>query len=194
MDDIVAVILAAGEGRRMGGVKAVVRVGGATFLETVLETARRAGLARRAVVLAHGEREILAQHDLAGVQVLLNPDPSPGPISSIRIALADPGIAGAAAVLFHPVDHPLVRPETLRRVVAAFRASDAVIVVPCWQERGGHPTLFGSVVFDELRTGPAEEGARWVVRRDPTRVLRLEVDDPGVRRNLNAPEDLAGSG
>jgi CTP:molybdopterin cytidylyltransferase MocA len=190
LSDIFAVILAAGAGRRMGRPKALVELGPTTFLERVLATARRAGVQRLAVVVAEAEAEILRRHDLTGVKVLHNPDPSAGPISSIRVALADPEIAAADAILVHPVDHPLVRSGTLRRLTAAFQAGGAAIVVPCVDGRGGHPTLFGRSVFRELLTGPEAEGARRVVRHDPSRVLRLEVDDPGVRENLNTPEDL----
>lgn len=183
-------ILAAGEGRRMGGPKALARFGGRTFLEAVLDTGSRAGLDRPVTVLAHQAGRIRRAHPGAAGRFLLNPDPSEGPISSIRTALEDPELADADAVLVHPVDHPLVRAETLRAILARFATGDADIVVPCYHGRGGHPTLFGRAVFAELLAVPPGDGARVVVRRAPARVARVETDDEGTRRNLDTPRDL----
>lgn len=191
MSDVFAVILAAGAGTRMGRPKALVRVGGRTFLETTIQTIYEAGLTNLAVVLGHGADEIEKAHDLGPLISIRNPDPSAGPISSIQAALARPEVAGAPAILVHPVDHPLVRAATIRSLTERFAAGNAAIVVPCHEGRGGHPTVFGRSVYPELLGVPRGEGARTVVRRDPDRVVRLDVSDPGVRLNLDTPEDLA---
>jgi molybdenum cofactor cytidylyltransferase len=177
----------------MGGPKALTRLGEGTFLTAVLDAGRRAGLPAPVVVVAPEAERIRREHAGAACRFLLNPDPAAGPISSIRAVLADPEGAVTDAVLVHPVDHPLVAPVTLRAITARFRAGDADIVVPTHDGRGGHPTLFGRAVFAELLAVPEGEGARLVVRRDPSRVARLAVDDPGVRRNLDTPEDVRGA-
>jgi len=191
LSDVFAVILAAGAGTRMGRPKALVRIGPQTFLEKVIQTITEAGVARLSVVLGHDAAEIERVHELGPLLTIHNPDPSRGPISSIRAALAHPEVAGSAAILVHPVDHPLVRAETIRRLTERFAVGDAAIVVPCHEGGGGHPTLFGRAVYSELLRVPPGEGARTVVRRDPDRVRRIEVADRGVRVNLDTPEDLA---
>lgn len=190
MELIFSIILAAGAGKRMGRPKALVSLGNRTFLSEVLQATENAGLTEIAVILAHGSDEILKRHDLTGVRVLHNLEPAGGPISSIQVALRDPGIQAASAVLIHPVDHPRVKSSTLELLVSTFRAERRDIVVPTFQGRGGHPTLFSRKVFPELLSAPRGEGARAVVRRDPARVLRVEVEDGGVRQNLDTPEDL----
>lgn len=183
-------ILAAGAGSRMGKPKALARIDAGTFLQAVLAAGRRAGLDHPVVVVAAAAERIIAAHAGAACVFLRNPAPADGPISSIRTALRDAQVATADALLVHPVDHPLVRPETLKTLVARFAAGGADIVVPCHHGRGGHPTLFGSAVFGELLAVAAGDGARVVVRRDPGRVARVPVDDPGVRINLDTPDDL----
>jgi len=190
LEPVFSIILAAGAGTRMGRPKALVPLGNHTFLSAVLQATENAGLTEIAVVLAHPSDEILKRHDLGGVRVLHNPEPSLGPISSIQVALREPGIRAAPAVLVHPVDHPCVKSLTLEVLVSTFRAEGRDIVVPTFQGRGGHPTLFSRKVFPELLSTPHGQGARAVVRRDPARVLRLEVEDEGVRQNLDTPEDL----
>jgi nicotine blue oxidoreductase len=191
LSDVFAVILAAGAGTRMGRPKAMARIGGRTFLDTTIQAIFQAGLTKLSVVLAHAANEIEAAHNLDQLIAIRNPDPSAGPISSIRAALSHPEVAGAPAILVHPVDHPLVQADTVRRLIEHFEHGESAIVVPRYGGRGGHPTVFGRTVFPELLQVPAGEGARSVVRRDPNRVLRVDVSDPGVRLNLDSPEDLA---
>jgi len=191
LSDVFAVILAAGAGTRMGRPKALVRIGDRTFLDTTIQTILQAGLTKLSVVLGHAADEIEAAHELGPLISIRNPDPSAGPISSIRAALSHPEVAGAPAILVHPVDHPLVQVDTVRRLIEHFEHGDSAIVVPRYGGRGGHPTVFGRAVFSELLRVPDGEGARSVVRRDPDRVLRVDVSDPGVRLNLDSPEDLA---
>jgi molybdenum cofactor cytidylyltransferase len=55
--------------------------------------------------------------------------------------------------------------------------------------RGGHPVLFRDVVFDDLRTADPAIGAKAVLRARAGDVLDVEVDDPGVLRDVDAPDD-----
>ncbi len=55
----------------------------------------------------------------------------------------------------------------------------------------GHPVLFRDVVFDELRTADPAIGAKAVVRARAGEVLDVDVDDPGVVRDVDAPDDYA---
>jgi len=190
LEDIFSIILAAGAGSRMGGPKALALLGKVTFLDAVTQATVEAGFTKIAVVLAHGSAEIQRRHDLHALRVLHNADPSEGPISSIRTALGVPEIRGAAALLVHPVDHPLVMASTLKVLVDTFRSGGWDVVVPTFEGRGGHPTLFSRRVFPDLLSAPPEMGARYVVRREKSRVLRVEVEDRGVRMNLDTPEDL----
>lgn len=57
--------------------------------------------------------------------------------------------------------------------------------------RHGHPVLFGRALFDELRRADPDVGARAVVRAEPGRVLDVEIDAPGVLRDVDWPSDYA---
>jgi CTP:molybdopterin cytidylyltransferase MocA len=181
--DVAAIILAAGAGRRLGGVAkaALVRRDGRTFLAAVLDAARAAG-ARPIVVVAEPHGAAVAA--LAGdAPVVWNLAPERGMIGSLACGIAAAGAADVA--LAWPVDHADVAAATVRAVLAA--ADRDRIVVPVHAGRGGHPTAFGAAVFAELA---AAATARAVVAADPRRVVRLPVDDPGVVRDVDLPEDL----
>jgi CTP:molybdopterin cytidylyltransferase MocA len=153
---VAVVVLAAGRGQRLGQPKAFVRIGGQTFLERVLATAREAGLTRLIAVLGPEAPAPVP----ADVVLARNPDVEAGPIASLRAGLAAAGDARAA--LAWPVDHPLVRAATVRQILDTADGHPGRAVVPTFRGRGGHPTLFPRELFAALATVPAEEGARGV--------------------------------
>jgi len=82
-------------------------------------------------------------------------------------------------------------------VLERFREGSQPIVVPGYGGRRGHPVVFGRAVFAELERVPDHEGARGVVRADPSRVALVDVDDPAVVEDIDTPEDyerLVGRG
>lgn len=185
---ISAIILSAGASRRMGLPKALLDLGGVTFLGRILEAAVAAGLKPRVVVLGYDADKILESVDLSDAVVVSSESLEAGPIGSIR--------AGIRTLLNHPVeaaliwhvDQPHVEVETVLALLDAFRAGRGRIVVPTYGGTRGHPVLFGRGLFDELLDAADAEGARAVVRRDPGRVAHVEVDDPAVLADINDPD------
>jgi molybdenum cofactor cytidylyltransferase len=108
-------------------------------------------------------------------------------LSSVWRGLDAAEAEDADAVLLHPVDHPLVRPATVDRVIEALSPSVA-IVVPTWEGRRGHPGAFHRSVFAELRAAPPESGARAVLAVDPGRVVHVP-GDPGCVTGIDTPAD-----
>jgi molybdenum cofactor cytidylyltransferase len=192
VDRIVAIILAAGESSRMGAPKALLRLGTETFLEHILQNYAAADI-RRIVVLGHHSQEIRSKTPLSGVTVLENPDPSRGPLSSLWTALDQ--LAGSDALIMHPVDHPLVSIDTIKRMGKAHRRIPGCILMPEFRGRRGHPVLFPARFFPDLRGAPLSKGARWVVRASRASNHLVPVVDPGVLVNIDTPkiyEQLTG--
>jgi CTP:molybdopterin cytidylyltransferase MocA len=190
---VVTVVLAAGAGRRLGGVaKALLRrSAGATYLESVCAAARAAGAGDGVVVVADPHRaDTEAEALRLGWRCALNPAPERGMASSVEVGFAHvrSRFAGAVAALLWPVDHARVRAETVQMLVA--RAGQGAIVVPRFRGRGGHPTLFGRETWPELeQCGALAQGARSVLRADPGRVVGIDVDDPGVVEDVDTLGD-----
>ena len=178
--NVACIVLAAGEGRRMGRPKALLPIGDTTFLARVVATARAAGCARVVAVL----RDASVACD---AEIVVNLRPEDGQLSSLKLGLR--AAAGCEAAFAWPVDHPAVRVETVRRVLAAARPGR--IVVPTFEGRGGHPTLFPRELFGELLALPETDGARALLAQRPDAVDRLPVDDAGVCRDVDSPEDYA---
>jgi molybdenum cofactor cytidylyltransferase len=187
-DAVAGVIMAAGRSARMGSPKALLDAGGVSFLARILNALREGGASPLLVVVADLAGPIAEEASDHGGEVVLNPDPSEGPISSLRAGLRalSPEVA---AVLLCPVDHPLFGPSTARTLIQGFLEARPPLLVPVFQGRRGHPVLLGREVFPELLEGNLPEGARTVVRRYLQERLQVPVDDPGILVDIDTPDD-----
>jgi molybdenum cofactor cytidylyltransferase len=184
----VGVILAAGEGSRMGQPKGLVRIGERTLLEEVLD-AYSASLARGVVVVVAPDSPVSKFVDTESAQLVTNPEPARGPLSSLWAAL-DQVEATADAILVHPIDVPVFDPELIDELVRHYDAGEGPIVVPTYQGRRGHPVLFGRSCFPLLRAASLETGARQVLHEHPDLVREVPTELPWVTEDLDTPQDV----
>ena len=158
----------------MGRPKAGLRFEGKTFFARVLEGLTAASL--DPIVVVVGAHRAAVTRVLGSPSIIVNRDPSRGQLSSLTLALrhlsAPGGTATGAVVAL--VDHPLVAGSTIDALVQAAQAADQPM----------------RAVWDELLATPDRLGARAVVRRDPSRVRDVPVDDPGVLVDVDTPADL----
>jgi CTP:molybdopterin cytidylyltransferase MocA len=172
----------------MGTPKALLDARGKTFLARILDSLREGGAGPVIVVTRSLEDLVAKEAEKLGSEVILNPDPSKGPVSSLQAGIRH--LSGdAPAVLFAPVDHPLFSPKTVQALIAGFMASNAPLVVPAFEGWRGHPVLFSRSLFPELLEKDLPEGARTVVRRYLRERLQLTVDDPGILADIDTPEE-----
>jgi nicotine blue oxidoreductase len=187
---IVAVVLAAGEGRRMGGPKALLRIGDTTFLAHACALLARPTVASVVVVIGAEAERVRTEARLPdGVTVVVNDRWREGMLSSVWAGLDAAEALGAEAVLLHPVDHPLVAPATVDLVALAL-TQGAAIAVPSWEGRRGHPGGFARGLFPALRVAPPDRGARAVLGDHADRVVHVP-GDPGCTAGIDTPDDLA---
>jgi molybdenum cofactor cytidylyltransferase len=183
-----AVILAAGRGARMGGAKALLTMGGETFLARSARLLRRPGVDRVTAVLGHDAERVAREAGLpADVATIVNPRHPEGMLTSILAGLEAAEESGADAVLLHPVDHPLIDAETVDAVIAAL-AKGSTIAVPSHDGRRGHPAGFARASWAALRTASADEGARGVLARHPEWIEHIPAG-PDCLAGVNTPED-----
>jgi len=185
-----AIVPAAGKAERFGGAKLLADVGGRPMLDRTIASLLDAGVGRVVVVLSPGARErftsVAALGD-ARVSVAVNRDPDRGMFSSILT-----GLAGAEGdpILVLPGDMPFVRPETVKLVADRCLATGRV-VTPRRGDARGHPAaLPGRLRTALLDADPLWNLSAWFAANVPDRLM-LDVDDPGVLRDVDRPGDLA---
>ena len=193
LPEIAAILLAAGESRRMGYPKPLLKIDGETFVAHLAATMLAAAPRLIVVVGAHASRVRAAIPRDERITIVENPDYLRGQLSSIKVALRALSSDCAAAIV-HLADHPTVRPDTFSALVNDYRGRRMPIVVARHNGRKGHPVLFARGVFAELLDAPEDGGARTVVNADPGRIGYVDTDDPGVVLDLDTPADLTMAG
>jgi len=193
-----AVILAAGAGRRFGGPKALARRGEKTWLEIAVERVSDADFGWATIVLgaeAAAVRAALPAGDSrtrATLSWVINTEWQAGRTGSIAAGLVD--LRGwARGALIYPVDFPVVDTETIYQLAGAFDATgeaEEKIILPVSGGRRGHPIIIGRQVWPEILALGRDDPLHLIVRRDAARVVEVAVNDAGIHRNINTPEDL----
>jgi molybdenum cofactor cytidylyltransferase len=175
------VLLAAGEGRRMGGIpKALLRYEGSqSFLARLCATVREAGCEPLAVLGAEADRVRAAHPDLPSV---VNPRWEDGQLSSVCTGLEAALDAGAELVLVHPVDMPEVRADTVRKVIAGVKGEGAL---PSYDGALGHPLALTAAGARLVLDSDAETLEDAIFRMH---LQRVDVGDPGTAVNFNTPD------
>lgn len=191
---IAGLILAAGESSRMGRDKALLDFRGQSFLETAVTTLKSACIAPVVVVLGHHAEEILRATDLEAVQVVVNENYSLGQTSSLQAGLRAMADLEIEALILWLVDHPAVQSETVMKLIAEFQNSRAPVIIPRYQRERGHPVLISRALFTELLELTPGDGANTVIRKHRDKTHWVEVDDPGVRKDIDDPESYRNLG
>ncbi len=186
---LAAVILSAGESRRMGSPKALLTYQGRPFLEHLIEVTRHPKIGALRVVLGANAEEIRGQITLEPETIVINPDWEKGQLSSIQAAVRSLP-ERTNGMLLCLVDHPLISAALVEELIHHFYASGKPIVVPVYNGRRGHPVIFASGLYDELLAAPLDQGARAVVWAHASEVVEVPTDEEGVVLNLNDPETL----
>lgn len=181
---VAGVVLAGGRSSRMGRSKALLEVDGRSFLAACVRTLRDGGCAPVVVVVPPGASAEIEEAGRAGARAVETAEPGGEQVDSLRRGLDALGGEGAAVVL--PVDHPLVRPATVRALVDAAAGAAGAVVRPTVGGEPGHPTLFPRSIWAALRDPSLPRGARSVV--EAARTVDVPVDDPGVLADIDTPE------
>jgi molybdenum cofactor cytidylyltransferase len=186
-----AVILAAGESKRMGGPKLLLPFGDSTIIECTVRNVMDSEANEVVVVVGCEAEAIAARLQGTTVRLVANPRYWEGMLSSalVGIGAVDPG---AETVMLMPGDQPLVSTSTINLVLAAFQRSEKGIAVPTCEGRKGHPVVFAMKYRDEL-IGFTNDGVRRLLYDHPADVLRVAVDLADVISDIDTPADYRAS-
>jgi CTP:molybdopterin cytidylyltransferase MocA len=184
------IVLAAGEGRRFGGPKALVRLSGVSLVERAASVLQEGGCQPVIVVLGAGADEVEQDCDLQGANVVRNEAWQTGIASSLLIGLDAAERAGAEAAVVLHADQPLVTAALIARLIAAWREEDKSVIA-CFVGEPVSPTLIDGRRWGEIRSSVVgDRGAKEVLLREPALVALIDCDDVGDPRDVDSPEDL----
>jgi CTP:molybdopterin cytidylyltransferase MocA len=180
---VAGILLAAGQGSRLGQPKALIDVGGRPLAARGVALLRDGGAAP--VIVVTGATAV----DLPGVLTVHNPRWRTGMGSSLAAGLATvPDQCSAAVVAL--VDQPLVGTQSVRRLLAAYQAG-ASVAVAAYAGRPRNPVLLAREHWPEvIALAAGDSGAREFLRAHPDLVTLVECGDTGRPDDIDTPEDL----
>ena len=118
-----------------------------------------------------------------------NPDYETGQSTSVREGIRAAAAAGADAAVIALGDMPDVSPTTVDTLVAGYERGAGTAIAPAYDGQRGNPVLFDHRFFDALADVSGDTGGREILRSAADATL-IEVDDPGVARDVDTPADL----
>jgi molybdenum cofactor cytidylyltransferase len=188
MLQIYAIVLAAGESKRMGSPKMLLDFGGKTMLEAVISNVSKSGITNIIVVLGAHREKLESLVKMAGAAICYNENYQNGMLSSVQCGFRNIP-EGTEAVLVFQGDQPLITPEVIRMVLDTFRKSDKGLIIPVFQNRRGHPLLISEKYFKEIEKLDPSRGLKSLSEIFYKDVVEVQVNDMGILRDFDTFED-----
>jgi molybdenum cofactor cytidylyltransferase len=192
---ISAIILAAGESKRMGQPKMLMTWGNTTVLGQVISTYQEAGVEDILVVTGGAKDQVSEIVQQYRVRSVFNDMYMSGEMLSslqrgLQSLLSDDS---ADAVLIGLGDQPQVQAGAVQMICRAFLISKAPLVVPSFQMRRGHPWLVTKPLWTELLGLHPPQSPRDFLNRHAAEIRYVEVDTPSILADLDTPQDYQNS-
>ncbi len=187
---ITAFILAAGESRRFGAPKVLQVFADIPFLRRIRQNLQDIGIERPILVLGYQAQKLIPQiPNPEAFDIVVNPNFENGMFSSVQTAInAQP--KSSIGTLLCLIDQPHIRPATYQRLMQSATAHPHSVIIPTFNQRGGHPIYIPSELFDLIRNAPPNSTLRALLNQYKNLILRIEVNDFGITEDIDTPEDL----
>ena len=193
---VAGLLLAAGRGSRFGGDKLMAALPGAfadipagTPVGVAAGINLHRAIADSLAVVRADQSALAARLRDHGLRSVICPDADRGMGATLACGIAASCDAGGWVIAL--ADMPWILPQTIGSIAAAL-ASGADIAAPAFCGQRGHPVGFARRHRDALAASTGDAGARAIVAANPGRLTLVDVDDPGVVRDVDIPRDLLG--
>jgi molybdenum cofactor cytidylyltransferase len=188
MKEIWAIILAAGESKRMKVPKMLLPFNGKTMIEMVIENVIRSEVFRILVVLGSNRDEILVSIGHLPVNHCYNENYRKGMLSSVQCGFKSLP-ADFEAVLVFPGDQPFIEQDVINLIIKSYKETGYGIIVPMYGKKRGHPVLINRRYADEINTLEENQGLRSLLKLHPDDVLEVNTISPGILKDFDTRED-----
>ncbi len=192
---ISAIILAAGESKRMGQPKMLLPWGDGTVLTHVISVFREVGVEEILVVTGGAKEQVEGLVSGLGVMTVFNAAFQTGEmLSSIQCGIRDLTLSSkerGAAALIGLGDQPQVQAGSVRKVCEAFLETKSSLVVPSYQMRRGHPWLVARPLWGDLLKMEPPQSPRDFLNAHREEIQYVNVDDPNILADLDTPQDYS---
>jgi molybdenum cofactor cytidylyltransferase len=186
-----AVLLAAGEGSRLGGrPKCLLELGGVPLVRRQLIALSGGGVDELVVVLGHHAQRIEPVVAEFPVTLVRNPHPEQGQASSTRVGLQ--ALAAVDCVLVALADQPLLHAQDVADLIKAYkqRPEGIELVQPQVDGQPGNPLVFSAAVREQILAGPGDVACRRWQERHAGQVLRWPTANRRYAVDIDTEQDI----
>jgi len=186
---ISAILLAAGESKRMGELKQLMPFGqNTTIVEQAIDNLLSAAVNEVIVVVGYRAEEVIKSIVGKPVKIAINPNYRQGMSTSIiaGLNLVD---SRAQAAMLTLGDQPLINSQTINRLIEEFHNHDRGIAIPTYQGRRGHPIIFAIKYKEKLLELKGDIGGRQIVKDHPDDILEVAVNAGGIITDIDTISD-----
>jgi molybdenum cofactor cytidylyltransferase len=188
MYEIWAIILAAGESKRMHQPKMLLPFGNKTIIEKVIGNVISSGIRKVIVVLGSDKDNILKVTKKMPVMNCYNKNYRQGMLSSVQSGFRQMDDTCRAVLVFLG-DQPGIGPDVINSLTDAYRKSGKGIIMPVFNNERGHPLLFDSKYRDEITGLDPSATLRDLVRKFSDDVLEVKVKTESVLKDIDTKDD-----
>lgn len=185
-----ALILAAGESKRMGEPKLLLPFGERTIIETVVDNIVQSKVDEILLVLGSNAEKIEEKIKDFPLRITVNPHFQKGMLSSVQWGFK--GLSEKVqGVLVCLGDQPSISTDVIDKIIEAYKQTGKGIVVPTYNKNRGHPVLIDMKYLEEVQNLGADVGLRGVVYDHPEDTLEVEVESPAILKDIDNPDDYS---
>jgi molybdenum cofactor cytidylyltransferase len=185
---ISAILLAAGQSKRMGELKQLMPFGQSTIVEQAVDNLLDSAVDEVIVVVGYKAEDVIKAIAAKPIKLVINPDYEQGMSTSIMAGL-NLVHSRAQGVMLALGDQPLVDSQTINRLIEEFYNHDKGIAVPTYQGRRGHPIIFAIKYKKQLLELSGDVGGRQIIKDYPADILEVAVDSEGIIADFDTVGD-----
>lgn len=186
---IYGIILAAGEGKRIGKVKLTLPLGDKQLIEWVLQAVKLTPLDKYFLVVRPEDKEMIKTGEKWGAEIVLNSDFRKGMSTSIKKALQKINTQEAEGFFLILGDQPLITSTIINKLIKSFSPGKREIVVPYFKNKRGNPALFDIYWKDKLMAITGDVGGRVLIKAHPEKIKRINISDEAILFDIDEEKD-----
>ena len=185
---ISALLLAAGESKRMGRQKLLLPFGTSTIIEQTIDNLLNSRADEIIVVVGYRAQELVTKIGRKPLKIAVNPHYQQGMSASIiaGLNLID---NNAKAVMIALADQPGISSKIIDKLIEEFRQDNKGIAIPVYQGNRGHPVIFSIKYKSALLKLTGDVGGRGIIEKHRDDILEIPVDSKDINVDIDALSD-----
>ncbi|MGN1350414.1 MAG: DVU_1551 family NTP transferase [Anaerovoracaceae bacterium] len=180
-------ILSAGFSSRMKDFKPLMKIGKKNALECLIESFRTAGVSEIIVVVGYNAEIICEFLKGQDVSIVTNEKYADGMFTSVQAGIRYAAAQGYSCVFMTPVDIPMIPPYVIAKTVEEHEAHPGFFVVPCFEDKKGHPLCIPEEYYKEILESDGAMGLKSVTSLHEDRMIRFPTHAEGIVRDMDTP-------